>query len=202
VRAERGDDRPGITDMPVHPRSERLDAEQNRRGARGRQRRAEIAQSLDPGAYDEGGGSVVVGEIEAMIAVVRLDQRLVPLRPAPIETPGVNEDADHPPVAADPLGERMHDAMSAPNSIGRQHLSHSVSGKVVVLNVNNTILIDNIMLTSRASAAPWNRRHSAAFAKRTSPTRRGVRGIGQARGPHVGRRVRLNILTVGRWRES
>ena len=90
ICAERGEDRQGIADMPVHSGSERFDARQNGGGARRRQRRAKVAQSLDAGPRDEGGGSIILDEVEAMVAIVRLDQGLVPPRPAPIEAPGVN----------------------------------------------------------------------------------------------------------------
>ena len=93
VGAQRRDDRERIGDVPIHPRPERLDAEQDGRRARCRQSRAEVAQSLDAGAHDEGGGPVVVGEVQAVIALVGLDHRLVPPRSAPVETPGVDEHA-------------------------------------------------------------------------------------------------------------
>ena len=103
-----------IVAVALHAQRQRLDAGQDEEGVERRQRWSEVAQRQH--AAGDGEGEVAEGLVqhEAVIFRPRLRQHGIALFARPVERAAVDDHAaDRIAVAAEKLGERMHDDVGA-----------------------------------------------------------------------------------------
>ena len=117
-------DRQRVVAVALHAQRQRLDPGQDQEGVERRDRRAEVAQAEH--ARGDGEGEIAEGLVQhdAAIFRARLRQHRIVARLRPVEGAAIDDDAaDRIAVAADELGQRMHDDVGAmldrPHQIGR-----------------------------------------------------------------------------------
>ena len=104
----------GVLGVALGAEREGLDTEEELLGGEGVQAGTEVTEDLDADADDEGDGAEGLPELEAVVALSRLDHLGEALGVlAPVELAGVDDDtADGGAVAANPLGSRVDDDIS------------------------------------------------------------------------------------------
>ena len=120
---ERGH-RLGVGDMTVHTRPQCLDALKQMKGGGWAHAGAKVTRPLGAGAHGKCLRAKFLGEVETVIARVRLGQRRKFAARFPIEITAIDDHtANRHTMAAQPFGRRMHDQMGAeikrPAKIGR-----------------------------------------------------------------------------------
>ena len=104
-----------VLGVPLGAERQRLEAEQQLLRTEGVHAGAQVPEELDPDPDGERDGAERLPELEAVVALGRLDHLREPLAVlAPVELAAVDDDAaDGRAVAADPLGRRVHHNVGA-----------------------------------------------------------------------------------------
>ncbi len=112
-----------VLDVALHAQRQRLDALQQHERAHRREHRASVALADGAAARDVGASAVLLGVDDAVIGVLRLGQHREAFGVrGPVEAAAVDDGTAHGrAVAAEELGQRMHDDVGAVGEGLEQH---------------------------------------------------------------------------------
>ncbi len=104
----------GVVAVPLHAQRQRLDAGEDHEGVEGRQRGTEVAQAENAAGDREGEIAERLLQLDAVIFRPRLGQHRIFAARGPVERAGIDDDAaERIAVAAEKLGQRVHDDVGA-----------------------------------------------------------------------------------------